>query len=142
MNNQTLNYTDNNGNTITAERYFISDDPKLENDIPIEPVRSFQTHCECCGAPVDLGAVKCPYCGVAYWFKRGKRREARVYDDTRKREFFIDGIRQMKEVMRTSKNNTAYRMGLKGMLTLENEALSSGVMSINELREFCGLERI
>lgn len=138
---KTLNYTDNNDNIVTAERYYISDD-KPEIDISNDSVKSFQTHCECCGAPVELDAVKCPYCGVVYEFKRGKRREARVYDDAWKRESLIDGINQMKEVMRNSKNYTAYRMGLKGMLALEEIALDSGVMSINEVRDLCDLERI
>lgn len=110
-----------------------------EKNLSVEP---FQSHCDCCGAPVDLDAVKCPYCGVAYGFKRGKRREAGLYDDTRKRKYFVDGIKQMKEVMRNSKNITAYHMGLKGMLALEEMAIDSGAMPINEVRELCGLERI
>lgn len=140
---------------VDRQRYKIGDGVRCWNDLPyvdladnaeknasVEPSEPFQTHCDCCGAPVDLDAVKCPYCGVVYRFKRGKRREARVYDDARKRESLIDGIKQMKEVMRNSKNYTAYRMGLKGMLALEEMALNSGAMSINEVRDLCGLEGV
>lgn len=61
MIDQTLNYIDDNGNVITAERYFISDDHKPKIDISNDSVITFQTHCKSCGAPVDLNADKCQY---------------------------------------------------------------------------------
>ena len=76
-----LNYANDDGDIVTVERYFIGGDPKPTIDISNEPVRSFQTHCPCCGAPVDLDADKCPYCDVPYEFRRGKRAEVAVYDD-------------------------------------------------------------
>lgn len=55
MIDQTLNYTDDDGNTVSAERYYIGGDPKSTIDISNEPVRSFQTHCKSCVGTCELG---------------------------------------------------------------------------------------
>lgn len=77
-----LNYTDSNGNIITGEHYFISNDPKPTIDISNDSMMTFQTHCKSCGAPVDLNADKCPYCDTPYGFRRERRAEIPVYDDS------------------------------------------------------------
>lgn len=105
-----LNYTDSNGNTITAEHYFISNDPKPTIDISNDSMMTFQTHCKSCGAPVDLNADKCPYCDTPYEFIRGRRRNAGVYDDAMPQKY--------------------------------KDLLSCGAISINEMRELCGLPKI
>lgn len=70
---QALNCIDANGNVVTAERYYIGDDPKPKNDISNESVILFQTHCKSCGAPVNLNMDKCPYCDTPYEFRIGTR---------------------------------------------------------------------
>lgn len=65
------------------------------------------TNCKNCGAPIEIGADKCPYCGTPY---------------SNTRSFGVAGE------------------GFKGRYL--GKCLMSGVFSINEYRQLCGLEPI
>ena len=63
-----------------------------------------QTHCQSCGAPIQIGECKCPYCDVPYIFEIDVGRVEKLYADNRvimtahvTEQLYAEAIKAMRE---------------------------------------------
>lgn len=107
---KTLNYVDVDGNVVSDQFYFISEDPtpdQIRENVTV-------TNCPNCGAPIDIYTAKCPYCDTPYKFIRGKRAEVLLYEDSCRET--ISFIPYYEDIVGTSCINEDFGEGLSRYL--------------------------